>query len=244
MENNKNLKEQKYRGIIVAGHDPTTQGRYKIFIHTLMHQSSENPQDDWVWAKNRTHSYRIGKNETNYGQYFPLHVGQHCYIKFETNDINSAYISELIDDVISTSVKNTLPFNSTINDRDEVTVLAKTLKNHHSIVLTEASSSAPNSIQIVYNNGSISLVFDGNGVHLNVSGSLNITTSGDINIKAGGNFNVMAGTINLKGPINASPINGTITHADLASGMGGGGSDSAAGNSGYGTATPTLIGVQ
>ena len=219
MENNKSLKKQKYRAIILPGLDPTAQGRYKVFIHTLMHQSSENPQDDWVWARNRVHGYRLGTAGTAYGAYSPLHPTQHCYIKFETDDINSAYISDLVDDIISPATPNTLPFGLSLNDRDQITVVSKTLNNHHSILITEASSVSPQSIQITYNGGSMHLVFDGSGVHLKAT-NLNITAD-QVNIKSSGSFNVDASTINLKGPINCGTVNsgkitGSITYADVA----------------------------
>ena len=247
MENTKSLKGQKYRAIIIDKHDPTTQGRYAVFCFELHHQASADPKDDYIWAKNRVHNYRLGSQETFYGQYHPLHSNQHCYINFETNDINSAYISELIDDVATTAKPNTLPFNLPINDRDEITVIGKTLTNHHSILITEASSIAPQSIQIVYDNGAISLVFDGSGAHLNVAnGSLNISVSGDINIKASGNFNVEAAAINLKGSIKSDKIIGSITYADTAgtapNGPAGSPPGSPPGNAGYNTALPTLIG--
>jgi hypothetical protein len=217
MENTKSLKGQKYRAVIIDKHDPTTQGRYAVFCFELHHQASKDPKDDYIWAKNRVHNYRLGSEETFYGQYHPLHPNQNCYINFETNDINSAYISELIDDVVTKAKPNTLPFNLKLTDRDQVTVIGKTLNNHHSFIITEASSVSPQSIQILYNNGIISLVFDDNGAHLNVSNEptgsnepnrlLNISVGGDVNIKVGGNFNVEAKTINLKGDTN---IEGTI----------------------------------
>jgi hypothetical protein len=266
MENTKSLKGQKYRAVIIDKHDPTTQGRYAVFCFELHHQASKDPKDDYIWAKNRVHNYRLGSEETFYGQYHPLHPNQNCYINFETNDINSAYISELIDDVVTKAKPNTLPFNLKLTDRDQVTVIGKTLNNHHSFIITEASSVSPQSIQILYNNGVISLVFDEFGAHLNVSNeptgsnepnrSLNISVGGDVNIKVGGNFNVEAktinlkgdtnieGIINLKGDIKSDKIIGTITHADKASSSGNAEAStagSAAGNLGHETTPPILV---
>lgn len=245
-ENTKSLKNQKYRGVIIEGLDPTLQGRYKVFCFDLHHHASPDPKKDFIWCKNRVHSYRLGFNLTNYGNYSPIHPSQNVYIKFESNDMNSGYICELIDDIISTTVKNTLPFGLTLNDRDQITVLAKTLKYNHTFFLNEDSSKAPNSVQLYYNNKFVKIVLNNDGLHIfsganlniTVNGSTNIQCSGNINLESESNINIKAsGSIFLDAPvITSSDISSNGTHYAESHVIGSGGN--AEDNDGYDTNSP------
>lgn len=244
---------KRYTGIVLKDKDPTNQGRYKVWISELMQGIS---QDKGIWCKNEVHKNRAdGKGS---GSYTPIDIGSTVQIAFHGPDHNTGYIIQVETDTTT----QCLPHAATLDDRDGMHVVYKT-PNHglvmfDSTVPKDKKGKLPgNSVHLYASGGSCKIIMDSAGIHIFASGNIDISAD-NINVKAtginfqadtinlkGGTVNV-EGTINLKGSINSSKINGSISKADganyasIAGGISGGSVPSpgepggAAGNAGYG----------
>ncbi len=245
---------KRYTGIILKDKDPTNQGRYKVWISELMQGIS---QDKGIWCKNEVHKNRAdGKGS---GSYTPIDIGSMVQVAFHGPDHNTGYIVQVETDTTT----ECLPHAATLDDRDGMHVIYKT-PNHGFVMFdntvpSDKKGKLPgNSVHLYASKGGCKIILDGSGIHIYTSGDIGITAN-NLNIKTQNTLNLesstinlkaskinIEGTINLKGAINSSKINGSISKADganyasVAGGIGGGSVPSpgepggAAGNAGYG----------
>jgi len=185
-----NITTKLFVGTILADKDPEKKGRYKVDIPAL--QPLLNEADRGIWVKNHIHKYRDNTSSEygRYGQYFPIQANAKVLVRFYSNDTNSGYIDEILDDDIpnpndtGTSLspdkeytigekrlgkyKISLPFNSE-DDRDDIYQLIRTPKYQNLIAISEDTSGNPlpsNSIHIYYNKDRSQAVINENGYHL------------------------------------------------------------------------------
>lgn len=192
------LINREFLGLILADPDLANQGRYKVHIPELQPHMKET---EGIWAKNHIHKWRATPSRDGiFGSYYPLHSGTLVIVKFFSNDYNTAYIDRIISDHAAQS----LPLKSI--DRDDYYQIIRTPKTNSLIAICESTTDKPaDSIHIYYKNQAITIVLDGAGINIKVTGAANIKTTGntnidcgaDANIKASGNCNIDAPTINL-----------------------------------------------
>lgn len=180
------LSQHSYHGIILEDKDNVTQGRYRVHIaelHPLI------GQDKGILCKNQSHPWRWGpSNDFMYGQYWPLQPGTKVIVKFYEDDFQTGYI----DRIISDQVKNTTPKlgcgsnPEATTDRDDVYVMFKTPKKHNLFTVLEDTSDSglgkiPNSIHLYYNYRRSTMILNEDGIHWFTMDNRGVTVEGNNN---------------------------------------------------------------
>ena len=151
---NFNVKDKEYIGVIKEGTDNKLDGRYLVHIRELMAtDSSLKP----IWAKNEVQGNRFArwldfntKNIMSSGSYHPLREGMMVNVKFRSDSMESAYI---------TNVVSYLPLVDKSSMRDTFYLLNKTVKGSWIY-----QDDARKFTHIMHNNGASNITLDDDSV--------------------------------------------------------------------------------
>ena len=196
------------KGVILPDKDEENKGLYLVYIPEMM-GSMETSKG--MWCRNGIATNRISSSNDKgiYGQYYPLYAGTKVEVEVSENDKTIGVIKNIISD----SLKDSLPLNYDTENRDEITQVFRTPNNlfiicEDTVEGTEKplDKNRPQSIHIYYKDKSYKFILDDNGVHNYVDNHYYCTITKDSELKIP-NLTINVTKIKVKGDLD---VDGTV----------------------------------
>ena len=172
--NQAELVGKDFIGIIKEGSSIDNSGRYMVHIRELTPQDSSLKP---IWAKNEVHGNRFSRwmnfgthKIMSCGSYFPLHSGMMVNVRFRSNIMSSAYITNIISYV---------PLVDKETNRDSFYLINKTLNGGWIY-----QDDSRNYTHIMHANGSSNVMLDDTSVVLSVGKTIDHGIGGIVPLNA------------------------------------------------------------